>query len=315
MEINLMQELGKMKKLAALFLSVLLFMGVLAGCSDKGNMTVDQAKAANPDYVGSTSNGEYEYDVYKTHIELTKYIGKNADVVIPEKIDNTKVTKILSKAFTDTKEKTVKKITIPATITDIDTHAFYCVMGLEEISADSKNAAFVSEDGVLYSKDKKDIIAYPIERGAETYEIPSTVTVLQNSRFAFCSKLKSIKIPDSVTKIGDYVFQSCSGLTEMTIPDSVTQMGSSVFLGCTNLKTLTLPKNLESGDETMVWNCPSLQIIKGYTGSPAQEIAKNTEGVKFVSLGVYEKPTEAETQPTTDASGTDTDDPYQDPAE
>lgn len=85
MEINLMQELGKMKKLAALFLSVLLFVGVLAGCSDKGNMTIDQAKAANPDYVGSTSNGEYEYDVYKTHIELTKYIGKNADVVIPEK--------------------------------------------------------------------------------------------------------------------------------------------------------------------------------------------------------------------------------------
>ena len=40
-----MQELGKMKKLAALFLSVLLFVGVLAGCSDKGNMTIDQAKA------------------------------------------------------------------------------------------------------------------------------------------------------------------------------------------------------------------------------------------------------------------------------
>lgn len=304
-----------MKKLAALFLCALLFAGVLAGCSDKGEMTVDQVKAANPDYVGSTSNGEYEYDVYKTHIELTKYIGKNADVAIPEKIDDAKVTKILAKAFTDTKEKTVKKITVPATVTDIDTHAFYCVMGLEEISVDSKNASFISEEGVLYSKDKKNILAYPIERSAETFEIPGTVTSLQNSRFAFCANLKSIKIPDSVTKIGDYVFQSCNGLTEIEIPDSVTQMGSSVFLGCTNLKTLTLPKNLESGDETMVWNCPSLQIIKGYTGSPAQKIAKNTEGVKFVSLGVYEKPTEAATQPADGDSGTDTDNPYQDPVE
>ena len=305
----------KMKKLLALFLSVLLFSGILAGCSNKSNMTANQAKAANPDYVGSTSNGEYEYDVYKAHIELTKYIGKNADVVIPEKIDDKKVTKIMAKAFTDTKEKTVKRVTIPATVTEIDTHAFYCVMGLEEISVDSKNTAFAAEDGVLYSKDKKDIIAYPIERSAKTFEIPSSVTVLRNSRFAFCANLKSIKIPDSVTEIGDYVFQSCSGLTEMTIPDSVTQMGSSVFLGCTNLKTLTLPKNLASGDETMVWNCPSLQIIKGYTGSPAQEIAKNTEGVKFVSLGVYEKPTEAETQPVDNTSGTNTDNPYQDPVE
>ena len=304
-----------MKKLAALFLCALLFTGVLAGCSDKGEMTVDQAKAANPDYVGSTSNGEYEYDVYKTHIELTKYIGKNADVTIPEKIDDAKVTKILAKAFTDTKEKTVKKITVPATVTDIDTHAFYCVMGLEEISVDSKNASFISEEGVLYSKDKKNILAYPIERSAETFEIPGTVTSLQNSRFAFCANLKSIKIPDSVTKIGDYVFQSCNGLTEIEIPDSVTQMGSSVFLGCTNLKTLTLPKNLETGDETMVWNCPSLQIIKGYTGSPAQKIAKNTEGVKFVSLGVYEKPTETATQPADSDSGTNTDNPYQDPVE
>lgn len=304
-----------MKKLSALFLCALLFAGVLAGCSDKGEMTVDQAKAANPDYVGSTSNGEYEYDVYKTHIELTKYIGKNADVAIPEKIDNAKVTKILAKAFTDTKEKTVKKIAVPATVTDIDTHAFYCVMGLEEISVDSKNASFISEEGVLYSKDKKNILAYPIERSAETFEIPGTVTSLQNSRFAFCANLKSIKIPDSVTKIGDYVFQSCNGLTEIEIPDSVTQMGSSVFLGCTNLKTLTLPKNLETGDETMVWNCPSLQIIKGYTGSPAQKIAKNTEGVKFVSLGVYEKPTETATQPADSDSGTNTDNPYQDPVE
>lgn len=304
-----------MKKLAALFLCALLFASVLTGCSDKGEMTVDQAKAANPDYVGSTSNGEYEYDVYKTHIELTKYIGKNADVAIPEKIDDAKVTKILAKAFTDTKEKTVKKITVPATVTDIDTHAFYCVMGLEEISVDSKNASFISEEGVLYSKDKKNILAYPIERSAETFEIPGTVTSLQNSRFAFCANLKSIKIPDSVTKIGDYVFQSCNGLTEIEIPDTVTQMGSSVFLGCTSLKTLTLPKNLETGDETMVWNCPSLQIIKGYTGSPAQKIAKNTEGVKFVSLGVYEKPTEAATQPANSDSGTNTDNPYQDPVE
>lgn len=306
-----------MKKFLALAMSALLFAAVLSGCSNN-DMQVDKAKAANPDYVGSKSNGEYDYDVYKTHIELTKYTGGSADVVIPEKIEDTKVTVIGSKAFTDTDKKTVKKVAIPATVTKIDTHSFYSAMGLEEITVDEKNSAFLSDDGVLYSKGKKDIIAYPVNKSSESYEIPNTVETLQNSRFAFCKNLKNIKIADSVKTIGDYVFQGCVGLTEIVIPDSVTQMGSSVFLGCTSLKTLTLSKNLKTGDETMVWNCPALKIIKGYTGSLAQTIAKNTDkdlGVKFVSLGQYEKPTEPETQPATQDSGDSDGDSYQDPQE
>lgn len=307
-----------MKKLLALAMSVLLFAAVFSGCSNN-DMEVDQAKAANPDYIGSKSNGEYNYDVYKTHIELTKYIGGNADVVIPEKLDDKKVTVISAKAFTDTDKKTVKKVTVPASVTKIDTHTFYSAMGLEEIVVDEKSGAYLSDDGILYSKGKKDIVAYPPNKSSESFEIPNTVKTLQNSRFAFCKNLKSIKIPESVKTIGDYVFQGCVGLTEVTIPDSVTQMGSSVFLGCTSLKTLTLSKNLETGDATMVWNCPSLKIIKGYTGSLAQTIAQNTDkdlGVKFVSLGQYEKPTQAQTEPAAqNPDDTNTGDPYQDPQE
>lgn len=306
-----------MKKLLALAMSALLFAAVFSGCSNN-NMEVDKAKAANPDYVGSTANGEYNYDVYKSHIELTKYIGGSADVVIPEKLDDKKVTVIGAKAFTDTDKKTVKKVTIPASITKIDTHSFYSAMGLEEITVDEKNGAYLSDDGVLYSKGRKDIIAYPVNKSSESFEIPNTVETLQNSRFAFCKNLKSIKIPDSVKTIGDYVFQGCVGLTEVTVPDSVTQMGSSVFMGCTSLKTLTLSKNLKTGDATMVWNCPALKIIKGYTGSLAQTIAQNTDkdlGIKFVSLGKYEKPAESDTQPTQGSDDAGSGNSNQDPQE
>ena len=272
-----------MKKIIVLFMSILLFTAVLAGCGGN-NLTIDETKVGEDGYLGSTSNDSYEYDVFDTHIRITKYIGQEAQVTVPEKIDDKFVTHIGNRAFIDTAQELVTKITLPSSISDIHDYAFYGAMALQEIALDSANLDFTVVDGVLFTKDMTKIICYPQDKPATSFEIPASVKSLGGSNFAMCTHLESVTIPDTVTSIGDYAFQGCTALVEMVIPDGVTRMGSTVFLGCTSLQTLTLPKHLQQADESIVWNCTALKEIKGYEGTPAEEIAASA-GVEFVSLG------------------------------
>ena len=56
--------------------------------------------------------------------------------------------------------------------------------------------------------------------------------------FYGCSGLTSITIPSSVTSLGNSCFAYCSGLTSITIPSSVTSLGDCCFYGCQNLETV-----------------------------------------------------------------------------
>ena len=70
----------------------------------------------------NTETIDFEYIKENGGITITKYIGKNTTVQIPNKIDQLPVYKIGKNAFADTK---VKSVTIPSSCTEIDWFAFY----------------------------------------------------------------------------------------------------------------------------------------------------------------------------------------------
>ena len=76
--------------------------------------------------------------------------------------------------------------------------------------------------------------------------IPSGVTVINNNTFYYCYSLTSIDIPDSVTSIGNNVFTNCSSLTSIDIPDSVTSIGNSAFYECRSLTSIVIPSGVTS---------------------------------------------------------------------
>ena len=92
---------------------------------------------------------------------------------------------------------------------------------LASITVVEENTSYKSVDGVLYSHDGTELIAYPIHKTGTSFTIPNTVTRIHRDAFAGCTNLTSITIPNGVTTIGNDAFSGCTGITSITIPNSV----------------------------------------------------------------------------------------------
>ena len=137
-------------------------------------------------------------------------------------------------------------ITIPDNVTYIDIWAFNGCTGLTAIDVKAGNNNYTSVNGVLFNKDKTELICYPAGKTDKSYNIPNCVTNVGGWAFDGCTSLTSITIPDSVTEIDWSAFEGCTSLTSITIPDSVTEIGWSAFEGCTSLKSITIPSSVTS---------------------------------------------------------------------
>ena len=125
--------------------------------------------------------------------------------------------------------------TIPDSVTSIGEGAFYNCTSLKSIEVLDNNKNYASVDGVLFNKDKSELITYPASKTDNTYEIPNSVTSIDNEAFYYCKSLASVTIPNSVTSIGNNAFYYCKSLASVTIPDSVTSIDFSAFGNCANL--------------------------------------------------------------------------------
>ncbi len=154
----------------------------------------------------------------------------------------------------------VTSIEIPKNVVGIGELAFESVCALERITVDADNKMFSNDDyGVLFNKDKTELLLYPSQNPAEYYSIPDSVTYIEDFAFFNCQNLKDIFIPTSVTEIGDFAFYNCTNLSKVRIPDSVKHLGMAAFISCTGLVEVRLPSGSNYIGAAMFNSCENLK--------------------------------------------------------
>ncbi len=115
-------------------------------------------------------------------------------------------------------------VKIGQNVKNINSEAFF-ECGRLNIEVAPENSAYSSEDGVLFDKDKTELIAYAKDEIRPEYSIPN-----------------------GVESIGDYAFHNCENLTSVIIPESVTNIGFSAFRECAGLKDVYYNGNKDNWD-------------------------------------------------------------------
>ncbi len=137
----------------------------------------------------------------------------------------------------------LKTINVPANVTRINGGAFAQNSSMTSITCDPANKNYVSVDGVLFTKDMKELVAYPggIQGG---YTVPATVNHIGDAAFYGALGLDSVTILGNLDFIGFEAFAECSKLTAVAIRDGVNYVGYWAFRGCDGIKTLTVPQSV-----------------------------------------------------------------------
>ena len=173
----------------------------------------------------------------------------------------------------------IESITIPASVTSINTTAFSKAYKLREFIVEEGNENFSVRDGILFSGETPYILpnvlcgddetwtvpeyftSLPSQffayKTAGTVVIPSTVTEMVTSYLFKNSRIKEVIIETPFTEIQSYMF-NYSYLEKIVLPDSVTYIGAYAFNGCSNLKEIIIPENVTYLDNTAFSKCSSL---------------------------------------------------------
>ena len=139
----------------------------------------------------------------------------------------------------------LSNVTISSSVTSIGYNAFMSCPSLSNITVDKTNQYYSSDaHGVLYNKDKSELIQYPIGNNNTEYNIPENVTNIAMYAFDGCNYLIHITIPDSVLSIGQGAFRGCTSLINIEIPDSITYIPYNAFENCSSLTSVSIPNSV-----------------------------------------------------------------------
>ena len=181
-----------------------LIKGVFEGCTNLLNINVD---AENVNF--SSKEGvlfDKEQKILFVYPE-----GKSSEYIIPDG-----VTSIDGSAFANCVG--LVSLTIPKSVVEIPVNRYYGVFdgctNLVNIEVDSENKSYSSLDGVLFNKDREELIYYPKGKKG-SYTVPLSVVKLGANSFADCEGLTSVIISDSVKNICFCTFYKCLELNEI----------------------------------------------------------------------------------------------------
>ncbi len=193
--------------------------------------------------------------------------------------------------------KSLTEVTISESVLTIHDAAFDFCGNLESFTVDENNRKYISDDGVVYSRDKSELVFYPIAKADFSFTVPESVNIIRDRAFTYNKNIKTINLTKNIRYIMDSAFCLCPALeniyvveenpyyqsingvlfnkeynavvkypegrtdSEYFIPEGTLQIWKFSFAHCNNLVKLILPDGITCIKEYSFDRCLSLAEI------------------------------------------------------
>ena len=131
---------------------------------------------------------------------------------------------------------------------------------LQSVTVVPDNAYLSSQDGVIFNKDKTELLWYPRGKSDVSYEVPASVIKLEEDSFRKVDALTSVTLPDGLKTIEDYVFNNCHNLTTLNLPFSLEFIGNYSIIGL-KVSSMVIPEDITELRSSFLSYCPELTSV------------------------------------------------------
>lgn len=289
-------KITKTKKILSVLLSVIMLLGIIPA----GVMT---ASAADDVFTYDIVNGEA--------VVISCEITASGDIVVPSGYNGYPVTEIDLFAFLNCAK--VRNIYIPDSVKEIGSKAFSgCVLletvtlgkgveklgkevflncdSLKKVNVSSDNSVFSSDsEGVLYNKEKTELLFYPVANDAATYSVSEKVEKIADDTFSMSQNVKTIILGDNVKEIGNNAFMGSRSLETVKIGKGVNKIGNQAFNWCEKLTSITVATGnsvYESDSDGVLYNKGKTEILK-YPEANSKTAFAVASGIKAIRTHAF----------------------------
>ena len=144
-------------------------------------------------------------------------------------------------------ETAITTVTLPKNLQTFNGTIFNS-QSFKDYKVHPDNPYFTAVNGVLYSKDMTELVAFPIGKcangGVNNFVIPKTVNKIGDYAFLNC-KHSSFMIPANVKSIGMQAFAGNTNLSKVNILNGVENIYDGAFLSCNSLINIHLPTSVK----------------------------------------------------------------------
>lgn len=188
----------------------------------------------------------------------------------------------------------LRSITIPDTVTYLSSRTFEnCNIDWYEV--DPNNQYYSSDNGVLYNKDKSELILCPVSVSG-VFVIPDNLSSVDEKAFVECLNITAFEVGSNnqyfssvdgvlynknqtrlircpASKSGDVVtpatvveyaansFANCQSITSIELAYGLTEIWENAFAGCSSLTSVIIPNTVTRINGNVFYECSNLTTI------------------------------------------------------
>ena len=218
---------------------------------------------------------DYIYRLTDESAVLKSWNKARATVELPNFVEGLPVRDIEPEAFRGC--TALRDLSLPVEMQHLPLPELKHCRSLEAIRVSPLHPEYSSEDGILYNKDKTELLDCPPARKKPVI-VPETVVKIGKSAFKGCEELTEIQLPEGLGYIGEDAFMRCKKLRRLDLPENVYWIAPHALTLCTQLRSLHFSAHIEKAP--LLWGCKSLRTV---TVSPENPALSSVEGVLYTA--------------------------------